>query len=258
MDFERQHPDDRFILRSVGSTLILVGNRPPSAAGMKWLERELVAFGSRYPGHATYLHYAFDGGEMSMPDDETRALLSARKAHPEWLELRFTQSVEESMALNRIHSGAIILAASGMCDAGRIKHHLRHNLGRPECAIVIIGFQAEGTLGRRLVDGEKRVRLFGEELRASKQALGQLVTIEAGKTTEVRAALTHSVDSGGVMCADFHIHSFYSADSSDPVEAKVKSAIADGLEIPISSEHEWIIDFQPIVQKLGMTAFAFG
>ncbi len=84
------------------------------------------------------------------------------------------------------------------------------------------------------------------------------VTIEAGKTTEVRAALAHSVDSSGVMCADFHIHSFFSADSSDPVETKVKSAIADGLEIPISSEHEWIIDFQPVIQRLGMTAFAFG
>ena len=90
------------------------------------------------------------------------------------------------------------------------------------------------------------------------ELVDQTVTIAAGKTTEVRAALTHSVDSSGVMCADFHIHSFYSADSSDPVETKVKSAIADGLEIPISSEHEWIIDFQPIVQRLGMTAFAFG
>ena len=109
-------------------------------------------------------------------DDESRALLSLRRSHPEWLDLRFTRSVEESMALNRIKAGAIIISASGMCDAGRIKHHLRHHLGRPECAIVIIGFQATGTLGRRLVDGEKQVRLFGEDIRvrASIHTIGGL------------------------------------------------------------------------------------
>ena len=109
-------------------------------------------------------------------DDESRALLSLRRSHPEWLDLRFTRSGEESMALNRIKAGAIIISASGMCDAGRIKHHLRHHLGRPECAIVIIGFQATGTLGRRLVDGEKQVRLFGEDIRvrASIHTIGGL------------------------------------------------------------------------------------
>lgn len=109
-------------------------------------------------------------------DDESRALLSLRQSHPEWLDLRFTRSVEESMALNRIKAGAIIISASGMCDAGRIKHHLRHNLERPECAIVIIGFQAEGTLGRRLVDGHKRVRLFAQDVsvRASIHTIGGL------------------------------------------------------------------------------------
>ncbi|MBK9134465.1 MAG: MBL fold metallo-hydrolase [Betaproteobacteria bacterium] len=109
-------------------------------------------------------------------DEESRALLSLRQSHQEWLDLRFTRSVEESMALNRIKAGAIIIAASGMCDAGRIKHHLRHHLGRPECAIVIIGFQAEGTLGRRLVDGDKHVRIFGEDVRvrASIHTIGGL------------------------------------------------------------------------------------
>jgi len=109
-------------------------------------------------------------------DEESRALLSLRRSHPEWMDLRFTRSVEESMALNRIKAGAIIISASGMCDAGRIKHHLRHHLGRPECAIVIIGFQAAGTLGRRLVDGDKRVRLFGEDVavRASIHTIGGL------------------------------------------------------------------------------------
>ncbi|MCX7276302.1 MAG: MBL fold metallo-hydrolase [Burkholderiales bacterium] len=109
-------------------------------------------------------------------DDETRAYLVPKDTLPRWIDLHFTQTVEESIALNDIKAGAIILSASGMCDAGRIKHHLSHNLGRPECAIVIIGFQAEGTLGRKLVDGAKRVRIFGEEhvVRAQIHTIGGL------------------------------------------------------------------------------------
>jgi metallo-beta-lactamase family protein len=84
-----------------------------------------------------------------------------RKAMP---KISFIQNVEESMALNQIQSGAIILSASGMCDAGRIKHHLRWNLNRPECSVLITGFQAMGTMGRRLVDGAKLVKIFGHEI----------------------------------------------------------------------------------------------
>lgn len=98
-------------------------------------------------------------------DDEARALLAARQVNTRWLDLRFTASVEESMALNRIHSGAIILAASGMCDAGRIQHHLRHHLGHAGSAVAIVGYQAQGTLGRRLVDGARQVRVLGEDIR---------------------------------------------------------------------------------------------
>ncbi|HQP68578.1 MAG TPA: MBL fold metallo-hydrolase, partial [Quisquiliibacterium sp.] len=109
-------------------------------------------------------------------DEQSRAMLSLRKPLPEGLTLRFTKSVEESMALNRLKAGAIVIAASGMCDAGRIRHHLRHNIGRPECAVVIIGFQAVGTLGRRLVDGDKRVRILGDDLpvRATVHTIGGL------------------------------------------------------------------------------------
>ncbi|MBX3215395.1 MAG: CehA/McbA family metallohydrolase [Labilithrix sp.] len=84
------------------------------------------------------------------------------------------------------------------------------------------------------------------------------VSASAAVPAVIDAALPRAVDTTGVMCADFHIHSFYSADSSDPADEKVKGAIADGLDIPVSSEHEWVIDFQPIIQRLGLTKWAFG
>ena len=78
--------------------------------------------------------------------------------------LMMTESSEESKQLNLDKSSKVIISASGMCDAGRIRHHLKHNLWREECAIVFVGYQGEGTLGRHLLDGAKQVRLFGEEI----------------------------------------------------------------------------------------------
>ncbi len=97
-------------------------------------------------------------------DDETRELYAWTRHHADRFNLRFVQDVEESMALNSVRGGLVIISASGMCDAGRVKHHLRYNLGRRECAIVIAGFQAAGTLGRRLVDGARQVTLFRERI----------------------------------------------------------------------------------------------
>lgn len=102
-------------------------------------------------------------------DEETRALRDWVLSHPDRLKLRFVQNVDESIALNERRSGLVIISASGMCEAGRIKHHLQHNLGRPECSIVMCGFQAAGTLGRRLVDRARVVTLFGERLAVKAQ-----------------------------------------------------------------------------------------
>ncbi|MDW7746243.1 MBL fold metallo-hydrolase [Halomonas sp.] len=78
--------------------------------------------------------------------------------------LRMTRTVEESMAINRIHGGAIIIAGAGMCNGGRIIHHFRYNLEKPDTRLVIVGFQAAGTVGRQIVDGAERIRVMGRDL----------------------------------------------------------------------------------------------
>lgn len=87
------------------------------------------------------------------------------RPHPFRLpNLRFTVETEQSRAINGHERGAIIIAGSGMCNGGRIRHHLRQNLGRRHAHVMFVGYQAQGTLGRRLVDGAREVRLFGEQV----------------------------------------------------------------------------------------------
>lgn len=97
-------------------------------------------------------------------DEEARRLAIEPAGGDGSMSVTYTAGVEESKALNRIAGGAVIVAASGMCDGGRIRHHLRHHLPDSRTTVIIIGYQAAGTLGRRLVDGATTVRLFGEEI----------------------------------------------------------------------------------------------
>jgi len=82
-------------------------------------------------------------------------------------DIHFIESIEESARLNTVPGPKIIISASGMCDAGRVVHHLKHNIWRKDCHILFVGFQAEGTLGRRLIDGAKRVSILGDSVQVN-------------------------------------------------------------------------------------------
>ena len=98
-------------------------------------------------------------------DDETLALL-AHGVNPITFDgLHISVTTEDSKAINTDPTPKVIIASSGMCEAGRIRHHLKYNLWRKECTVLFIGYQVEGTLGRRLLNGEKTVNLFGDEIR---------------------------------------------------------------------------------------------
>jgi metallo-beta-lactamase family protein len=96
-------------------------------------------------------------------DEQARQWFAANAEPYRLPNLRFTRTPEESMAINEVRTGAIIIAGSGMCSGGRITHHLRHHLGNPGTHVMIVGFQAIGTPGRALVDGAEVLRLFGED-----------------------------------------------------------------------------------------------
>ncbi len=78
--------------------------------------------------------------------------------------LRFTRETAQSMAINRISGGALIMAGSGMCTGGRVRHHLKHNLWRHDCSVIFVGYAARGTLARRIIDGARSVHIFREEI----------------------------------------------------------------------------------------------
>ena len=109
-------------------------------------------------------------------DEEATRLRRENGGMPLLPNLTLSRSADDSIAINRIRSGAIVIAGSGMCNGGRIVHHLKHNLGREETQVLITGYQANGSLGRRLVDGHQSVRIHGTEVpvRAAVHTVGGL------------------------------------------------------------------------------------
>lgn len=102
-------------------------------------------------------------------DCEAAELWRRNRSSPLLPNFHISRTAKQSMRLNRIRSGAIIIAASGMCNGGRIRHHLKHNVWRRNCHLIIVGFQARGTTGRALVDGADHITLWGETIRVAAQ-----------------------------------------------------------------------------------------
>lgn len=100
---------------------------------------------------------------MDLFEDEVKEEMERGNNPLEFPGLKFTQTVDESKALNESDEPSIIISASGMCDVGRIKHHLKHNIWNPKSTILFVGYQAPGTLGYEIVNGSKKVTIFGEE-----------------------------------------------------------------------------------------------
>lgn len=106
----------------------------------------------------------YDGDLHGYADEETIEILQSGFNPISFHNLGLCQTLDESIALNRDQDLKVIISASGMCDAGRIRHHLKHNLWRPECSVIFVGYQAVGTLGRILLERPPQVKLFGEEI----------------------------------------------------------------------------------------------
>jgi metallo-beta-lactamase family protein len=136
-------------------------------------------------------------------DEETWALINAGQTPLSFPNLHYARTGQESARLNDADGGVVVIAASGMCTGGRILHHLRHSLWKPETHVVFVGFQAEGTLGRRLVDGAKLVRVMGEPIAVKAQVhtvngfsahagqSGLVAWAQAVNTPKPRVFLTH-------------------------------------------------------------------
>ncbi|WP_059005403.1 MBL fold metallo-hydrolase RNA specificity domain-containing protein [Bittarella massiliensis (ex Durand et al. 2017)] len=132
-------------------------------------DRRLVGANPHFPVYvdsplATEATRIYSSDLLPYADEDTLQLLHLGSDPLEFEGMQMCESSEESKALNADPTPKVILSASGMCEAGRIRHHLKHNLWRPECTVVFVGYQAEGTLGRALLEGARQVKLFGEEI----------------------------------------------------------------------------------------------
>ncbi len=181
-------------------------------------------------------------------DDETMDLVRRGIDPISFPGLRLAQSGDESKAINFNTNPKVIISSSGMCEAGRIRHHLKHNLWRPECTVLFVGYQAEGTLGRALVEGEKEVKLFGEtvSVRANIEVLegvsghadkpGLIRWIQGFKAKPKRIFVVHGEDT---VCDSFAacLREEYGYDATAPYSGAVYDlakniTLKEGIPVP--------------------------
>lgn len=174
-------------------------------------------------------------------DSETRKLVEEGN-HPLTLpNLKFSRTQEDSMLLNKVKDNTIIISASGMCDAGRIKHHLKHNLWRSESTILFVGYQAVGTLGRRIMDGAKTVKIHGEQVAVN----ASICNIDAYSAHADRTGLISWVKGFATRPrAIFLVHGEEEAQSS------LAEALSGELDIPVQIP-DWQSEYEltPAISK---------
>ena len=172
---------------------------------------------------------------LDLFDQEARKLEKWYSAGKSSVILNFTESVEESQAINTIRSGAIILSASGMCTAGRILHHLRHGLPKSKNTVLFAGYQAQGTLGRKLVDGAKRVRIFGDDIPVN----AEIRSISGFSAHADRTALLGWIDGFSTPPK----HTFVTHGETDAAKAMsdaVSERFNGRVSIPVPGQSVWL------------------
>ncbi len=191
-------------------------------------------------------------------DEEAMEVVKSGRNPIAFKDLRLSITSDESKAINFDYTPKVIISASGMCEAGRIRHHLKHNLWRQECTILFVGYQAMGTLGRAIVEGAEQVKLFGEtiDIRASITKLaglsghadknGLLDWIQGFETKPRKVFVVHGEDSVvnsfvGCLNGEYHLPAYgpYSGTVFNLVTGKLEY---EAVPIPVKKHHKPLMD----------------
>ncbi len=161
-------------------------------------------------------------------DKETYQIFKSGQDPFSFPGLHFTRQTADSMAINNVTGGAVIMAGSGMCTGGRVKHHLKHNLWNPRNAVIFVGYAAQGTLARRIIDGSDTVKIFGEEI----QVQASIYTIGGFSAHADQSQLLDWYQKSGKPEVTFLVHG-----EKDVMQVFAKKLVHTQVEIPHLHQH---------------------